>query len=376
MKHYSQIFELGPRGIGRTYQLAQACRELGATLLCHNQEYARDVAEQFNVKTRPIDIAILDTQRGPFLADHNAMLHVCLRYEDEIRRFQKVLKSVRVQIDEQRDEVENLRKQALRDAQFVPMSDDYIKRRILEDLTDRACKIGAIKSGIPKSLSEFVDWLRKLYPELYSPAEQSAEQYGVAQEFESEGDMYESITGHRSKVLDADVDESIETLNKLARVRMDAIRKRALKQMDAIRKGMDAAQPDMIIIDEASDFTQGHVDHVMDLPGIDDPKGLLPPDMPVIDETIIIEPKPRKHAPDCALLKAFEAGALQGRCDCPLSKKVRQFYECGICGHFHLTSWKGDCHEDLNHFLFTEDQLSTYELDNALTWEAFIGESP
>jgi hypothetical protein len=40
-------------------------------------------------------------------------------------------------------------------------------RRILEDLTDRACKNKAIESGVPRTLSKFIDWLRNLYPELY-----------------------------------------------------------------------------------------------------------------------------------------------------------------------------------------------------------------
>lgn len=39
----------------------------------------------------------------------------------------------------------------------------------LEDLIDRACKNGAISPPMPFQLSELVDWLRSLYPELYSP---------------------------------------------------------------------------------------------------------------------------------------------------------------------------------------------------------------
>lgn len=42
-----------------------------------------------------------------------------------------------------------------------------LTRQILEDLTDRACKNETIKYGVPKTLSEFTDWLRGLYPELY-----------------------------------------------------------------------------------------------------------------------------------------------------------------------------------------------------------------
>ena len=37
--------------------------------------------------------------------------------------------------------------------------------RVLEELTDRACKQGIWDK---KTLSEFTDWVRGLYPELYS----------------------------------------------------------------------------------------------------------------------------------------------------------------------------------------------------------------
>lgn len=37
--------------------------------------------------------------------------------------------------------------------------------RVLEELTDRACKQGLWDK---KTLSEFTDWLRGLYPELYT----------------------------------------------------------------------------------------------------------------------------------------------------------------------------------------------------------------
>lgn len=47
-------------------------------------------------------------------------------------------------------------------------SSDQSIRQVLEDLTDRACKDGVIRPKMPETLSEFVDWLRGLYPELYS----------------------------------------------------------------------------------------------------------------------------------------------------------------------------------------------------------------
>lgn len=35
--------------------------------------------------------------------------------------------------------------------------------------------------------------------------------------------------------------------------------------------------------------------------------------------------------------------------------KPPQFYDCGICGHYHPINWDGDCRDDANRF--TTDQL-------------------
>jgi hypothetical protein len=55
----------------------------------------------------------------------------------------------------------------IRDLRGTDHDENDKTRRILEDLTDRACKNKAIESGVPRTLSEFTDWLRNLYPELF-----------------------------------------------------------------------------------------------------------------------------------------------------------------------------------------------------------------
>lgn len=69
-----------------------------------------------------------------------------------------------------RQEMSNLRAELgylwrdVRDLQIQTNSDETL-RRTLEDLTDRACSKGAIPLNM--GLSEFVNWLRGLYPDLY-----------------------------------------------------------------------------------------------------------------------------------------------------------------------------------------------------------------
>ena len=55
--------------------------------------------------------------------------------------------------------------------EFLKSKSENIKvliMRVLEDLTDRACKTGLpIVSDVKMGLSDFVDWIRGLYPEYY-----------------------------------------------------------------------------------------------------------------------------------------------------------------------------------------------------------------
>lgn len=42
-----------------------------------------------------------------------------------------------------------------------------------------------------------------------------------------------------------------------------------------------------------------------------------------------------------------------------------QFYDCGICGHYHPVNWDGDCRDDANRF--NPDQLDARFGENG--WE-------
>lgn len=53
----------------------------------------------------------------------------------------------------------------LEDAVFNKIVTSTQIMRVLEDITDRACQKKQIPSNM--GLSNFIDWLRSLYPELY-----------------------------------------------------------------------------------------------------------------------------------------------------------------------------------------------------------------
>lgn len=38
-----------------------------------------------------------------------------------------------------------------------------------------------------------------------------------------------------------------------------------------------------------------------------------------------------------------------------------QFYECGCCGHYHLSAWHGDCRDDNNRFTYEQMEKKSYD---------------
>ncbi len=93
MNQYSRLFMLGPRGCGRTYATAEACRQIGATMLCRDSRHALKVSKDHQIKVAVISLRP-EGLSGPFLADHNAMLKVCIEYEGEIQKLRNMLEEL------------------------------------------------------------------------------------------------------------------------------------------------------------------------------------------------------------------------------------------------------------------------------------------
>jgi len=72
--HHMILF---PRASGRTTAICEAAKKIGATVICHTSNYAKDVSRRFGVNT--IALHELERARGtgcPYLMDHNAIAHV------------------------------------------------------------------------------------------------------------------------------------------------------------------------------------------------------------------------------------------------------------------------------------------------------------
>jgi len=66
------------------------------------------------------------------------------------------------------EDFEKQKEKEMTNGQKLNVLDDLppsTRRRMIEDVVERACRPGA---GMPLPLSQFVDWIRGLYPELYT----------------------------------------------------------------------------------------------------------------------------------------------------------------------------------------------------------------
>jgi len=62
-------------------------------MLCHNTSYAEEIANKYGIKARSIQSELTGTV-GPYIADHNAILTICLEYEQEIGRLRNILRNI------------------------------------------------------------------------------------------------------------------------------------------------------------------------------------------------------------------------------------------------------------------------------------------
>ena len=84
---------IGPIGSGITTSLVMACKGSGASLVCVNQQHARDVHAEFNIPTTTLDTNVKGL-KGPFIFDHHAVDVMSDRYEQEIGDLKKQLADV------------------------------------------------------------------------------------------------------------------------------------------------------------------------------------------------------------------------------------------------------------------------------------------
>lgn len=89
----AMAMEMG-RGRGKTFQLALACKNIGATLICANHVQARLYKKQYGVPTTTIECQKLRGTTGPYLIDNFAVTAICDSASSEINRLNKRIKEL------------------------------------------------------------------------------------------------------------------------------------------------------------------------------------------------------------------------------------------------------------------------------------------
>lgn len=84
MINYSEWFNIGPLGCGRTTAIALACKSINAIMLCADSKHAKQVEHEHGIRAISIQ-GVGHGHRGPFLADHYAIQSITHKYEFKIR---------------------------------------------------------------------------------------------------------------------------------------------------------------------------------------------------------------------------------------------------------------------------------------------------
>lgn len=108
MNHFESIayaLMLGRR-MGKTYQTAQSCKAIGATMICHNLQEAKRVAKEYGIKTVSLNTELRGCL-GPFLIDPTAVEFLCREAHNQLKEiidqsisYQQALRSKEIQYEE------------------------------------------------------------------------------------------------------------------------------------------------------------------------------------------------------------------------------------------------------------------------------------
>ena len=87
------------RQVGKTTAICKAAKELGATVVCHNSQAAKRVAEEHNVPTVSINETFRGT-KGPYLVDTTAMSFLAMECENRIQDLERKNEVLRAEMNE------------------------------------------------------------------------------------------------------------------------------------------------------------------------------------------------------------------------------------------------------------------------------------
>lgn len=97
------------RAIGKTYQIAQACKNLDAVMICSNKAEADRVAHEYGIRTMSLNNEFRG-MKGPYLIDNHAVAVLCHRAYDEIDMLYKKLKAYKEIYGELKIKIEDTEK--------------------------------------------------------------------------------------------------------------------------------------------------------------------------------------------------------------------------------------------------------------------------
>ena len=88
MNKYSKLFNVGPRGVGRTHALIKACKSIDGTFVCVN------MTQEKNIRRRDTEVKTINLStrseglRGPFIFDHYTMECIYWELTNHIRELE------------------------------------------------------------------------------------------------------------------------------------------------------------------------------------------------------------------------------------------------------------------------------------------------
>lgn len=103
---------IGPRGCGRTTAIVEACKRIGATMVCSDYQQAKWIEGTHGIKTTDLNANALGTT-GPYLFDHHAVDVLSADYEGQIARLREELSAYREELTAARERTERAEAQAV-----------------------------------------------------------------------------------------------------------------------------------------------------------------------------------------------------------------------------------------------------------------------
>ena len=85
---YSRIFQVGPRGSGRTHAICAAAKSINAVVIVPTLSEVTRLRSLYGTEALAIG-QIMKHFQGPILFDHSAMLDICRRYEYQVEHLMK-----------------------------------------------------------------------------------------------------------------------------------------------------------------------------------------------------------------------------------------------------------------------------------------------